>query len=372
MSIRALQVSFFADHDRRTPHALLAAWPALSRVARGTREAGVDVTVLQAAAYDERLERDGVVYEFIREPRSKTGRALWPRKLIARAATLEPDVVHVHGLGFPVQTRLLKKAIPSVRIVVQDHCDHPPRRVLRPIHRWGLAAADAVLFTETSLAERFVRVHVLDTNARIMEALEVSTDFTNGDLDDARRRTGIDGDPCLLWVGRLNRNKDPITILKAFTLAVDRLPHAQLYMCYTDETLLNELKARISAEPALEGRVHLLGKVPHIQMQDVYRSSDFFVLASAHEGSGFAILEAMACGVSPIVTDIPAFRAITGGDAGAMFPVGDAAACAEAIVRLARGDRAAQRTRTLMRFQSALTYREIGNQLRSAYEAVLQ
>jgi glycosyltransferase involved in cell wall biosynthesis len=372
MSIRALQVSFFADRQGRAPHELLAAWPAMSRVARATREAGVSVRVLQAAAYDRQIEQDGVVFEFIKEPRKQTGSALWPRRLIARAAALDPRVVHVHGIGFPVQTRLLKKSLPNARIVVQDHCNHPPRRSLVPIHRWGLAAADAVLFTEASLAERFIRAGVLDPGTRILEVLEVSTDFTPADLHEARRRTGIEGDPCLLWVGRLNRNKDPLTILQAFALAAERLPHAMLYMCYTDDTLLNEVKARLAANSALQGRVQLLGKVPHSQMQDVYRSSDFFILGSAHEGSGFAILEAMACGAAPIVTDIAAFRAITGREAGILFPVGDAAACADAIVRIAASDRDAVRARTLSRFQSALTYGEIGKQLRRAYEAVLQ
>jgi glycosyltransferase involved in cell wall biosynthesis len=372
MSIRALQVSFFLDREGRAPEELLAAWPALSGVARATREAGVDVSVLQAATEDQRIEQDGVTYDFVRERSGKTGTMSWPRRLIGRAAALQPDVVHVHGLGFPVQTRLLKNAVPRARILVQDHCDHPPRRLLRPLHRWGLAVADAVLFTEASLGNRFVRAGVLSANTRILEALEVSTDFTTGDLDDARRRTGLEGDPCLLWVGRLNRNKDPLTILNAVALAALRLPQAQLYMCYTHEALLNEINTRISSEPALQGRVHLLGKVPHIQMQDLYRSADFFVLGSAHEGSGFAILEAMACGVAPIVTDIPAFRAITGGNAGALFPVGDAVACADAIMRLATRDRRALRAQTLARFQNALTYQQIGKQLRLAYEAVLQ
>ena len=371
MSIRALQVSFFADREGRAPKELLAVWPALSRVARATREAGVNVRVLQAAAHDEQIEQDGITFDFISEPLRNTGTALWPRRLIARAAAIDPQVVHVHGLGFPVQTRLLKKSLPNARIVVQDHCDHPPRRSMVPIHRWGLAAADAILFTEVSLAERFIRAGALNADTRILEALEVSTDFAPADLGDARRRTGIEGDPCLLWVGRLNRNKDPLTILHAFALAAARLPHARLYMCYTDDTLLNEVKGRLRADSALQGRVQLLGKVPHSQMQDLCRSADFFVLGSGHEGSGFAILEAMACGAAPIVTDIPAFRAITGREAGALFPVGDAAACAEAIVRLAAGDRAALRAQTTTRFQNALTYVEIGKQLRRAYEAVL-
>ncbi len=42
-----------------------------------------------------------------------------------------------------------------------------------------------------------------------------------------------------------------------------------------------------------------------------YNSADYFVLGSHYEGSGFSLVEAMSCGVIPIVTDIPSFRMMT-------------------------------------------------------------
>lgn len=57
-------------------------------------------------------------------------------------------------------------------------------------------------------------------------------------------------------------------------------------------------------------------------------------------------MEALSFGVTPVVTDIPAFRALTdGGRVGALFPVGDAVALAQALMRLGAGpsDRAAVR-----------------------------
>jgi glycosyltransferase involved in cell wall biosynthesis len=370
--IRAVQVSFFADRYGRHPEDLLAAWPALSRVARATREAGVNVSVLQAAAHDAVLERDGVTYHFIRQGPMRTRTALWPRKLIGCAREIGPDVVHIHGLGFPLQTRLLARALPKARIVVQDHCDHPRPGWRRPIQKWGLAAADVITFTEAELAQRFVGPGNLEPSVRILEVLEVSTELTPGDMQDARRSTGVTGDPCFLWVGRLNRNKDPFTILDGFQLATGQLSQARLYLCYTEDALLRDVMARIGSNAVLRERVRLLGKVQHADMEALYRSADFFVLGSAHEGSGFAILEAMACGVTPVVTDIPAFRAITGEEVGELFTHGDVVACANAMIRAAQQDRATQRRRTRARFDRALTYSAIGKQIRDVYEAVLR
>jgi glycosyltransferase involved in cell wall biosynthesis len=78
----------------------------------------------------------------------------------------------------------------------------------------------------------------------------------------------------------------------------------------------------------------------------------------------------MACGTTPIVTDIPASRVIVG-DAGPLTKVGDALAMAEAIIAWSARDRVTLRKTTRARFDTALTFDVIGAQLRSAYESLL-
>src|SRR3546814_7612096 len=63
------------------------------------------------------------------------------------------------------------------------------------------------------------------------------------------------------------------------------------------------------------------------------RAADLFVSGSHAEGCGYSLLEALACGATPVVTDIPAFRALTGdGAIGRLWPPGDAVRLAEALV----------------------------------------
>ena len=104
-------------------------------------------------------------------------------------------------------------------------------------------------------------------------------------------------------------------------------------MLYGTADLAGEVRARIDRHAALRDRVRLIGAVAHERMAAYYSAADLFVVGSHHEGSGYALIEALACGVAPAVTDIPTFRLLTGdGAIGALWRPGDAADCARAIV----------------------------------------
>jgi glycosyltransferase involved in cell wall biosynthesis len=206
----------------------------------------------------------------------------------------------------------------------------------------------------------------------VFEVLESSTYFTPGDQRAARNASGVYGEPCFLWVGRLDANKDPLTVLGAFSIARRDLRDAHLWMCYTAAPLLPRLQRWLEADADLASRVHLMGSVPHPQIEVLCRAADFFVLGSHAEGSGYALLEALACGATPLVTDIPSFRRITGrGHVGALTAPGDAEAMARAMVTLVRANRTALRRATRAHFDHALSFSVVASELRVAFEALI-
>ena len=242
----------------------------------------------------------------------------------------------------------------------------------RSVAQWGLAAADAVAFTDRAQALPFLDAGVLGSEHRIFEVIEGSTRFTPGDLATARAASGVTGDPCLVWVGRLDANKDPLTVLDAVSRACDSLPSLRLWCCHAEAPLLSAVQQRIDGDPRLAERVRLLGRLERPAVQDLLRAADFLLLGSHREGSGYAVIEALACGATPLVTDIPSFRRITdGGRVGALSPVGDAEAMARAIVDWASRDRATLRKNARDQFERALSFDAIGMELRQVYEALV-
>jgi glycosyltransferase involved in cell wall biosynthesis len=148
------------------------------------------------------------------------------------------------------------------------------------------------------------------------------------------------------------------------------LPTAALTMVFGTDDLLAQVTRRIASSSLLSGRVHLLGRLDHHRLAALYAGSDFFVLGSHHEGSGFALIEALSFGVTPVVTDIPSFRKITdGGKLGALFQVGHAAGMASAVLRLARGDFGSRRELVRAHFERELSWSAVGRKTLEVYRA---
>ncbi|HYR12210.1 MAG TPA: glycosyltransferase family 4 protein [Longimicrobium sp.] len=368
--MRAIHLSAWRDPGGRDGAELLEAWPTLTDVAAAAAGAGVDVEVVQAGWRDEVLESAGVHVHFV----SESGARLLPRRLsaalplrlMARVRALRPDVIHFQGLNFPLAVRMAASL--GVPVLVQDHGNKLPLPSRRALYRWGFRHAAGVAFTDAELARPFVAAGVLRPETPVFEVLESSTHFTPGDPEAARAAAGIHGDPCLVWVGRMMEDKDPFTVLDAVERAAPALADARLWMACGDAPILADVRARIEASPVLRERVRLLGRVPHARVQELLRGADLFLSASRREGSGYALLEALASGAVPLVTDIPAHRRITrGGAVGGLFPRGDTAALAALLVEHAARPRGAERARAREHFDRHLSFAVVGRELRDAY-----
>lgn len=370
-AMRVVQVNCARDSRRRTGADLLGAWPTLVSIASAVQNAGAEVTVVQSTDSDGACERDGVQFRFVAEPwfGGKPAAGYAPLRIMRTLRALRPDVVHVNGLGFPFHTRALSSL--GAPVLVQDHSDNPRGRLMG-LKRWGLKNVAAAAFTSREQASPFFLNRLLRPGTPVFAIPEASTHFQAGDVAQARRATGMYGNPIVLWIGHLNENKDPLTILQAFSQALGSLTNAHLWLCYREAPLLDRVHARLSADPELASRVHLAGAVPYERIEDYCRAADFFILGSHRESCGFALLEALACGAAPIVSDIPAFRAITANGAiGALCNPGDPHAFARALVALAAGSGETLRAKAIDHFNSELSFPVVGKKLLAAYASLV-
>jgi glycosyltransferase involved in cell wall biosynthesis len=226
---------------------------------------------------------------------------------------------------------------------------------------------DGAAFTSTDMAVPFLQEGILPSRTQVFGVVEGSSRFTPGNRDVARRELAVAGDPLVAWVGNLDEGKDPMVALRAFRCALGEMPGAVLGMAYRGGTLEPAVREELSRDPLLSSRVCLLGSLTHPRVETLLRASDILLAPSRYEGSGYALIEALACGTPAVASSIPAHRAVLGeAGAGVLAPIGDADGMGRALVQVAQWGRSA-RIRARSRFEDALSFARIGEQLREAY-----
>jgi glycosyltransferase involved in cell wall biosynthesis len=92
-------------------------------------------------------------------------------------------------------------------------------------------------------------------------------------------------------------------LIKAFIQAAQQFPNLRLIILGdgSQRTLIHDLLA----DTGLEGRVHFAGMIASASLPDYYRSADLYISASHSDGSSVSLLEAMACGLPSLVSNIP-------------------------------------------------------------------
>jgi glycosyltransferase involved in cell wall biosynthesis len=351
-------------------YATLAGWT------EALHSEGAQVTVFQRFHRDAELLRDGVRFRLVSDgygPRLRKWQVPWSlHQAIQKecaASKAEPTVVHFNGLIFPLQLGALRALLSRrIAIVVQHHAERPWQGLRRSIQRWGLQTVDGFFFAASEQASSWVEHGLISGRQRVYEVMEGSTNFHRQDRAAARARTGLTGNPVVLWVGRLIALKGPLTVLKGFESVLHHFPDARLHMVYGTDDLLPAVRAYISQNALLSRSVTLWGSKPHDALEHFYNSADYFVLGSHYEGSGYSVAEAMACGVVPVVTDIPSFRVLTdGGKIGACWPPGDGGAFAEAFLRVSRQPIQNISDRAVRFFEEHLSFPAIARKALRAY-----
>jgi glycosyltransferase involved in cell wall biosynthesis len=366
-----VQISFFSDPEERAPAQLLDAWPTLVDVAEAAARSSIRVSVVQASSHSESLIRHGVRYHFM--PFGEGLRAVPDAAFVALLRNLAPDVFHVHGLGFPRDVLSLASLAPGVPIILQDHANRPPRIWRRAQWRRQMSLAAGIAFCSSAQARPFAQAGLVYPETQVYAIPESTSRFAPGDRREARRATGLEGDPAVLWVGHLNANKDPLTVLEGIGGAARALPQLQLFCCFGAAPLLRNVQSRIATDPNLRDRVHLLGRVPHDRIEQLMRAADLFVLGSHREGSGYSLIEALACGLPPVVTDIPSFSSLTGAGAiGKLWPCGDPHALCDALRSVAAQANSGMRAAVRAHFERELSFDSLGSKLAAMYEDVLE
>jgi glycosyltransferase involved in cell wall biosynthesis len=158
----------------------------------------------------------------------------------------------------------------------------------------------------------------------------------------------------VLFLGVLDewhRYKGLDSLLRAMTIVRDAMPEATLIIGGRGP-LLEEYREKVSGMK-LGNTVHLRGFIPESALVEEYNRATLFVLPStsgSQEGFGLVLLEALACGVPVITTEVVgASRFILDNGLGLVVKPEQPQELAEAILRLLQDAPTREKIRTRAR-----------------------
>jgi L-malate glycosyltransferase len=261
------------------------------------------------------------------------------RRLIRR---FQPQVVQAG----PVNTGGLLAVLTGFRPIVlmvwgSDVLVFPKRsRIHRRLVRAVLRRADAIACDVTAVSDAVRDIGSVEPERIVTFPWGVDLSVFKP-MTDARRRVraelGLRNEP----VAIMTRNFLPVYGIEYFIDAIPRIrslvPDAR-FLFAGDGPLEGALRARVQGL-GLDLVVTFLGQVSQLEMADYLNAADVYVSSSLSDGTSISLLEAMACRLPPVVTDVPSNRDwVTNNWNGLVVRHRDSDAIADAVVRLL-GDR---------------------------------
>ncbi len=227
-------------------------------------------------------------------------------------------------LGLPVAITLRGTEVP-----------HSRQPALRARVAKALARASRVFSVSDSLRQLAISLGMPAAKGRVIgNGIDLER-FAPLPRDAARRRYGLPDDAkVLISVGALVERKGfhrVIECLPALLADEANLHYLIVGGANPEGDMLPELRAQVAAA-GLEARVHFLGALPPEELKWPLSAADVFVLATRNEGWANVFLEAMACGLPVVATDVGGNREVVcRPELGRIVPFGDAAALTRAL-----------------------------------------
>ncbi len=221
------------------------------------------------------------------------------RKLRNMISSFNIEVIHVHGMRPLVASKNL-----GVPVIFTNHTSsfikrsQQGKRIQQKMLK-QLEIASTILAPSQVLVEQSKKTGYMGPIKFISNGVDVEK-FCPG-VSEVRAKLKIpDYAFVIIMAGRLHPIKGVVYLAKA----ISTINHPDLHVI-----VVGEGSERIEFETIIQSssyaeRVHMLGVISNDNMPDIYRAADASILPSLMEATSIAGLEAMACGLAVIGTNV--------------------------------------------------------------------
>jgi 1,2-diacylglycerol 3-alpha-glucosyltransferase len=225
---------------------------------------------------------------------------------------LKPDIIHVNNPGLITQTAIRysrKMKIPiigSAHFMAENlaHYFHLPRGIERILSAgiWKLYAniynkLDLIIAPTPATENLLRKAGVKKKIVVLSNGIDLSKFNLINNADYLRKRLNLTKDPVILFVGRLEKEKQIDVLFKAAAIINEKIDFQIIIVGKgTEEKFLKKL----ANDLGIKSRITIVGYLPKDDLPYIYKTADVFVIPSIAELQSLVTMEAMASGL-PVI-----------------------------------------------------------------------
>lgn len=185
----------------------------------------------------------------------------------------------------------------------------PEKPIINRIHRYELYSesplhiewprVNRLVFSSPSMIKRFEESFPEQSQSVDYRHIGIGVDMELFEFKD-KKKTGKQ----LLYVGRIHPHKNPSLLLQIFAKlhSIDSEYTLKIIGGFSDQLFEEYFYDQLN-KLGIKNSVVFLGKLSHAEMIRHVQTADHFMITSIIEGLSQASLEAMSCGVRPVIFD---------------------------------------------------------------------
>ena len=243
----------------------------------------------------------------------------------ATSAVLARDILRKQSCSLPVVTTLHGT---DITIVGRDAS-------YAPVVTYSINASDGVTAVSKFLRQETYDAFDIEVPIKVIPNFIDTKNFYRLDKECFKEAICVPDQKVVLHVSNFRRVKNVAHVVKVFHQILQEELSAKLILVGDGPDRSNV--EQLTRDLGIQDAVRFLGKQHPVQ--EILSIADLFLLTSGSESFGLAPLEAMACGVPVVCSDVGGLpELIEGSGAGYLCPLGDIQAFSKACIRILTND----------------------------------
>ncbi|MXZ17594.1 MAG: N-acetyl-alpha-D-glucosaminyl L-malate synthase BshA [Rhodothermaceae bacterium] len=243
----------------------------------------------------------------------------------ATSAVLARDILEKESRSLPVVTTLHGT---DITIVGQDAS-------YSPVVNYSINASDGVTAVSNFLRQETYDAFDIEVPIKVIPNFIDTEHFRRLEKEHFRSAICAPGQKVVVHVSNFRRVKNVSHVVEVFHRILQEGISAKLLLVGDGPDRSNV--EQLTRDLGIQRAVRFLGKQDPVQ--EILSIADLFLLTSGSESFGLAPLEAMACGVPVVCSDVGGLpELVEGSEAGFLCPLGDIQAFAKACIKVLTDD----------------------------------